>query len=114
MFVVPIILLSLSLISGEVAGFFLGTNAAYLLIIRKGLPEDTGSKKQRVLRVFISLMIIGLSSLVLDIGFGALGMAGYPGITLIEFLNSFIPAFTIWISVSICVKLNLYRRICLE
>ncbi|MPN55975.1 hypothetical protein SDC9_203659 [bioreactor metagenome] len=112
MFVVPLILLSLSLISGEVAGFFLGTNAAYLLIIRKGLPEDTGSKGKRVLRVFITLIIFGLTTLVLDIGFDTLGMAGYTGIILIEFLKSFFPAFTIWISVNICVKLNLYRRVC--
>lgn len=110
MFVVPVVLISLSLISGEVAGFFLGTNAAYLLIIRKGLPEDTGSKGQRVLRVFITLMIFGLSALVLDSGFTVIGIAGYPEDTLVEFLKSFIPAFTIWISVSICVKLGLYNR----
>ncbi|WP_410507197.1 phosphatase PAP2 family protein [Methanosarcina hadiensis] len=110
MFVVPVILLSLSLISGEVAGFFLGTNAAYLLIIRKGLPEDTGSKEQRALRVLITLLIFGLSSLVLDIGFDSMGMAGYSGTTFIEFLKSFIPAFTIWISVNTCVKLGLYYR----
>ncbi|MDQ1274931.1 MAG: hypothetical protein QG610_504 [Euryarchaeota archaeon] len=113
MFVVPIVLLSLSLISGEVAGFFLGTNAAYILIIRKGLPEDAGSKAQRALRVFITLLMFGLSSLVLDIGFGAIGTADYPE-TLIEFLKSFVPAFTIWISTVICMKLGLYRRACKE
>lgn len=110
MFVVPIILLFLSLISGEVAGFFLGTNAAYLLIIRNGLSEDAGSTGQRALRVFITLIIFGLSSLVLSIGFDAIGTAGYPGNTLIEFLKSFVPAFTIWISAGVCMKLGLYRR----
>lgn len=112
MFIVPVILLSLSLISGEVAGFFLGTNAAYILIIRKGIPEDSGSTEQRALRVFLTLMIFGLSSLVLDTGFDFLGTA--PGITLIEFLKSFVPAFTIWVSVNICMKLGLYRRTCTE
>lgn len=109
MFAVPVVFVSLSLISGEVAGFFLGTNTAYLLIIRKGLPEDEGSTGQRALRVFITLMMFGLSALVLDAGFGIIGIAGYPDDTLIEFLKSFIPAFTIWISVSICIKLGLYN-----
>jgi membrane-associated phospholipid phosphatase len=114
MFVVPIVFISLSLISGELAGFFLGINTAYLLIIRKGLPEDAGSAGQRALRVFITLMIFGLSTFVLDTGFDVLGTAGYPGITIIEFLKSFIPALSIWVSVSICMKLDLYRRTCTE
>ncbi len=115
MFAVPIILTALSLVSGEVAGFFLGTNTAYILIIRKGLPEDTGSMKQRALRAFITLIMFGLSALVLDIGFDiTTGTASYPGATLIEFLKAFIPAFTIWISVSVCTKLDLYRRTCTE
>ena len=117
MFAFPAILLSLSLVSGEVAGFFMGTNAAYLLIIRKGLPEDTGSRKQRALRVFITLIMFGLSTLILNIGFNILDMgfnvidtSGYPVTLIADFLRSFIPAFTIWISVNICVKLGLYRR----
>lgn len=112
MFVVPVILLSLSLISGEVAGFFLGTNTAYILIIRKGLPDDSGSTEQRAIRVLITLMIFGLSSFVLSTGFDFLGTA--PGITLIEFLKSFVPAFTIWVSVNICMRFGLYRRTCTE
>ncbi|HOW16025.1 phosphatase PAP2 family protein [Methanosarcina sp.] len=114
MFVVPVILFSMSFISGEAAGFFLGTNAAYILIIKKGLPEDSGSTEQRALRVLITLMIFGLSSLVLDTGFGIPGIAAYFGITLIEFLKSFVPAFTIWVSVNICMRLGLYRRTCTE
>jgi len=38
MFVIPIIFIALSLVSADVAGVFLGTNVAYLLIIRKGNP----------------------------------------------------------------------------
>lgn len=108
MFVVPAILTSLSLVSGEVAGFLLGTNVAYLLIIRGGLPEDTGSTGQRVLRTFIALIMFGLSALILNAGFDFIGTAGYHGIKLFEFLGAFIPASTIWISVRICEKLDLY------
>ncbi|MHC1754968.1 MAG: phosphatase PAP2 family protein [Methanosarcina sp.] len=110
MFVIPVLLIALSLVSGEVAGFFLGTNTAYLLIIRKGLPEDTGDAGQRATRVFIALMLFGVSTLVLDAGFATVSTASYPGTTFIEFLKSFIPAFTIWVSVSICMKLDLYGR----
>jgi membrane-associated phospholipid phosphatase len=110
MFVIPALLTALSLVSGEVAGFFLGTNTAYLLIIQKGLPEDAGDAGQRATRVFIALMLFGVSSLVLDAGFDTAGTASYLGTTFIEFLESFIPAFTIWVSVSICMKLNLYGK----
>lgn len=110
MFVVPVLLTTLSLVSGEVAGFLLGTNTAYLLIIRKGLPKDTGDAGQRATRVFIALMLFGVSTLVLDVGFVTVGTASYPGVTLIEFLKAFIPALTIWVSAAICTKLDLYGR----
>jgi len=110
MFVVPVLFASLSLVSGEVAGFFLGANTAYLLIIRKGLPEDVGDTGQRVTRVFIALMLFGVSTLVLDVGFAAVGTASSLEATLTEFLKAFIPALTIWVSASICTKLDLYGR----
>ncbi|AKB79352.1 Membrane-associated phospholipid phosphatase [Methanosarcina horonobensis HB-1 = JCM 15518] len=114
MFAVPILLASLSLISGEVAGFFFGTNTAYLIIIRKGLPKDTGSTEKRALRVFITLILFGLSTFVLDAGFDIIGKVGYPETTYVEFLKVFIPASTIWISISICTKLDLYGMTCTE
>lgn len=110
MFVIPVLLMTLSLISGEAAGFSLGTNTAYLLIIRKGLPENSGNAGQRALRVFITLMLFGASSFVLGAGLDLASSAAYFGIMLTEFLKAFIPAFTIWISVSICSKLDLYGR----
>lgn len=110
MFAVPVILLSLSLISGEAAGFFLGTNTAYLLIIRKGLPENSGSREQRAFRVLLTLMIFGFSTYVLNTGFDILGTGKCLGVTLIEFIKSFVPALSIWVSVSICMKLGLYTR----
>ncbi|AKB19855.1 MULTISPECIES: phosphatase PAP2 family protein [unclassified Methanosarcina] len=110
MFVVPVLFASLSLVSGEVAGFFLGANTAYLLIIRKGFPEDAGDTGQRATRVFIALMLFGVSTLVLDIGFATVETSISPGATLIEFLKAFIPALTIWVSAGICTKLDLYGR----
>lgn len=110
MFVVPPVLTALSLISADVAGFFLGTNAAYVLIIRKGLPDDAGSVEQRVLRITTALLLFGVSSFILDVGFDTLETTAYFSFKLIEFLEAFIPASTIWVSVVVCTKLNLYRR----
>lgn len=109
-FVILPVLTALSLVSAEAAGFFLGTNAAYILIIRKGLPDDTGSAEQRVMRVFIALLLFGVSSSVLAVGFDTIEATGYLSFKLIEFLEAFIPASTIWISAVVCTKLNLYRR----
>jgi membrane-associated phospholipid phosphatase len=110
MFIVPSVLTALSFISFDVAGFFLGTNAAYILIIRNGLPDDSGSIEQRVLRILIALFLFGISSLIIDIGFENIETTAYFGFKYIEFLKTFIPAFTIWITVAICTKFNLYQK----
>ncbi|WP_292381352.1 phosphatase PAP2 family protein [Methanosarcina sp. UBA289] len=110
LFVIPPVLTALSLISADVAGFFLGTNAAYVLIIRKGLPNDEGSVEQRVLRIATALLLFGVSSFILGVGFETLETTAYFSFKLIEFLEAFIPASTIWVSVVVCTKLNLYRR----
>ncbi len=110
MFVIPIIFIALSLISADVAGVFLGTNVAYVLIIRKGIPDDTGSVAQRATRVFIALLLLGVSSLILDFWFKTAGTTNYLQFTLIGFLKTFIPASTIWASVAICKKFDLYKR----
>jgi len=110
MFVIPIIFIALSLISADVAGVFLGTNVAYVLIIRKGIPDDTGGVAQRATRVFIALLLLGVSSLILNFWFKTAGATNYLKFTLIGFLKTFIPASTIWASVAVCTKLNLYRR----
>ena len=109
MFVIPIVFIALSLISADVAGVFLGTNVAYVLIIRKGIPEDTGSVAQRATRVFIALLLLGVSALILDFWFKTAGETNYLQFTLIGFLKTFIPASTIWASVVVCTKLDLYK-----
>ena len=110
LFAVPPVLTALSLISADVAGFFLGTNVAYVLILRKGLPYDTGSAEQKVLRVFIALLLFGISSLILAVGFDTIETTANFSFKFIEFLKTFIPASTIWVSVVVCTKLNLYKR----
>lgn len=110
MFAIPIVLTALSLISATVAGLYFGTNIAYLLIVRKGIPDDAGSTAQRAARVLIALLLFGISSLILDFWFKPVGTINYLQFTLTGFLKTFIPASTVWISVAICTKLGLYKR----
>lgn len=110
MFVIPILLTALSLVTADITGLFIGTNLAYILILRKGIPDDTGSAAQRATRVFIALLIFGAASLLFDAGLQTAGTIDYLHFTLIEFFKTFIPSFTIWISVAVCTKLGLYRR----
>jgi hypothetical protein len=110
MFVIPILLTAFSLVSATVAGVYFGTNVAYLLIVRKEIPDDAGSTAQRAARVFIALLLLGISSLILDFWFKTAGTINYLQYTLIGFLKTFIPASTIWASVTVCTKLGLYKR----
>jgi membrane-associated phospholipid phosphatase len=109
MFVIPIIFIALSLVDANVAGLFLGMNVAYLLIIRKGIPDDTGNIAQRSARVFIALLLFVVASHLLGFWFKVAGMTNNLQFTIL-FLENLIPAITIWISVAVCSKLNLYRR----
>lgn len=112
MFVLPVLLTALSLLSFDAAGFFLGTNLAYVLIIRNGIPYDTGSPMQRTFRAFIALILFGISFILLNCMFETAGPINYLDFTFTEFLKSFIPSLTIWISVLVCTKLGLYMRKC--
>lgn len=110
MFVIPVLLTALSLVSATVAGLYFGANFAYLLIVRKGIPDNAGSMAQRAARVFVALLLLGISSLILDFWFKPVGTINYLQFTLTGFLKTFIPASTVWASVVICTKLGLYNR----
>jgi len=47
-------------------GFFVGMNVAYILMLRRRVPEDTGSTKQRATRAFIALLLFELSKITLE------------------------------------------------
>ena len=42
--------------------------------------------------------------------FETAGTINYFNFTYTEFLKTFIPSFTIWVSVVVCTKLGLYKR----
>lgn len=110
MFIVPLFFAAYSLVSADVAGLFLGTNLAYLLIVHEGFPNDSAGILQRIIRVFIALFFFGISSLIFGVGFELAGMTNYLNFTLLGFLKTFFPASTIWLSMEICRKLGLYGK----
>jgi membrane-associated phospholipid phosphatase len=110
MFAIPLFFAAHSLISADIAGIFLGTNFAYLLIVSKGFPNDTAGTSQRVTRVLIALFLFGISSLIFGVGFEVTGMTNYLNFTLLGFLKTFFPASTIWLSMEICKMLDLYTK----
>jgi hypothetical protein len=51
-----------------------------------------------------------VSKIILDCLFGTAGTTNCHQFILIDFLKTFIPVSTIWVSVVICTKLNLYQK----
>ncbi|MDD3041389.1 MAG: phosphatase PAP2 family protein [Methanosarcinaceae archaeon] len=115
MFVLPPGLAAAALIGPDVAGYLLGTNAAYLLVIRKGLPDDCGSFGKRAFRALIALLNFAMASGLVALGSYGLGAPGLSGTVilgpdLLEFTEAFLPAGTVWVSVEICSSLGLYGK----
>jgi len=118
MFVIPMfIVLSLVLLQRSnirdlfgIIGYVFGMNVAYLLIIRNGIPNDIGNAAQRATRAFIALLLFEVSPKIMEYLFCIAGKTNCRGFILTDFVKTFIPIFTIWVSVVICTKLNLYRK----
>lgn len=110
MFIVPLLLTASALIGPDLAGYLTGTNAAYLLVIRKGLPGDAGSRGKRISRVLVALLNFAAAALITAVAIDITGAASLLGSDIIEFAEAFVPASTIWISVEICFRLGLYGK----
>jgi len=110
MFIVPLLLAAASLIGPDVAGYLTGTNVAYLLIIRKRLPNDAGSRGKRVSRILVALMNFAAAAFITAAAIDITGAASSLGPDIIEFAEAFVPAFTVWVSVETCFRLGLYRK----
>ncbi len=108
MFVLPLLLVIFSMIPAHFAGFFVGLNAAFALLLRQGLPEDSGSLPVRAARV-----LIGTAMFLL------LNWAFQQGLARLDILSGSWPRFfstglgcflTLWLSVRLCLRLGLYRK----
>ncbi|MCQ1537238.1 phosphatase PAP2 family protein [Methanosarcina sp. KYL-1] len=110
MFIVPLLLAASSMIGHDVAGFLMGTNAAYILVVRKGIPDDSGTAGQRTTRAMMALLTFATAAAMLAAGINAAGIENSLNPGVIEFAEAFIPATTVWVSVIICSRLGLYGK----
>jgi membrane-associated phospholipid phosphatase len=108
MFVLPLLLMVFSAVSPASAGFFIGLNAAFTLIMRQGPPSDGGSLPVRSARVLLG----GLIFLLLNwgLGWGLAWLDILPG-SLPVFVSTGLGCFlTFWISVQLFLRLGLYQK----
>lgn len=108
MFILPLLLVASKVIPPASAGFFIGLNAAFTLILQQGPPADSGSLPVRAARVLLGGLIFLLLNRVL-----AWGLAWFdssPGswpILISAGLGCFL---TFWLSVQLCLRLGLYKK----
>ncbi len=109
LFGLPLLLAAFSLVSMTFTGLYVGMNAAYLLLSRRGLPDDAGSPMARLARVLLggvifSLLAAGLRRIVVLIP----ALAGAPwGRFLAAALSTFL---CFWLGMELYLRLGLYRR----
>lgn len=109
LFVLPLLLVLFSLFNAMFAGFFIGLNAAFTLVLRSGLPDDKGSLVTRLARVVLGLLLFWLFGLALHLAITLLPeVAGSPwGSFLAAGLGTFL---TIWGGLKLFLRLGLYRK----
>jgi len=108
MFVLPLLLVLLSMIPASFAGFFIGMNAAFALILRRDPPADGGSLAVRTARVVIGGSIFLLLDWSLWHGLVRLdlGSGSWP-----LFFSTGLGCFlTFWLTVRLCQRLGLYKK----
>lgn len=109
LFGLPLLLAAFSLVSMTFTGLYVGMNAAYLLLARRGLPDDAGSLPVRLARVLLggaifSLLAAGLRRIVVLIP----ALAGAPwGRFLAAALATFL---CFWLGMELYLRLGLYRK----
>ena len=108
MFILPLLLAIFSAIPAAFAGFFIGLNAAFTLILRQGLPEDGGSLPVRAARVLLGGLIFLLLNWALRQGLARLHISsGSWSIFISTGLGCFL---TFWGSVKILLRLGFYKK----
>jgi membrane-associated phospholipid phosphatase len=108
MFIVPLLLVVFSVIPAPFAGFFVGLNAAFTLILRQGPPADSGLLPTRAARVLLGALIFLPLNWALRQGLAWLQI---PQGTWPLFISTVLVSFlTFWFSVRLCLRLGLYRK----
>jgi membrane-associated phospholipid phosphatase len=108
MFILPMLLVIFSAIPAAFAGFFIGLNAAFTLILRQGPPDDSGSLPVRVARVLLGGLIFLLLNWALRQGLAWLDIStGSWSIFISTGLGCFL---CFWLSVQLCLRLGFYKK----
>ncbi len=104
----PILLLVIPKISHEVAAAFLGLNIGFLLVWKKGLPDDEGTIWQRIARALLAIVVFVLADQALE-RVSQLLFQPMPG--AVTFVANSLPILLcIWGSTELCIKLHLFQR----
>ncbi len=86
------------------AGNLLGLNIGFMLLSIKGLPLDAGTFLQKILRIFIAIVLFFGSNLILK----SIGMDDIP---TLEFIRAIIVSFiVIYVTVMLGIKFRIYKR----
>jgi membrane-associated phospholipid phosphatase len=108
MCIFPFLILIVPGINHEVVAALLGLNIGFLLVWRRGIPEDKGTIWQRIARILLALAVYALADQIS----GRLSQFLLPVVPgLIEFTqNALTSFFLLWGSTALCIKLGLYRQ----
>jgi membrane-associated phospholipid phosphatase len=105
--ILPLLLLGLSFIESDQAGYVVGLDSAFVMLVRKGLPANGGRRFQRIARVLLVAFLFLMAALVLRAGGSLVGIDGSN--PAIRFSQAAIPSFlAFWAGVLLCDKLRLY------
>lgn len=109
LFILPVLLVLLSLFNPMFAGFFVGMNAAFTLALRSGLPTDKNSPAARLARVLLGSLLFWLLSLALGLAFARVpAVAGSPWAS---FLTAGLGTFlSVWGGIKLLLLLGLYKK----
>jgi len=109
LFGLPLLLTIFSLVNVTFAGFYIGLNAAFILALRSGLPEDRAPLPVRLARVLLGGLFFWLLNLALRLATELLPAAADPAWA--RFLAAALGTFlTLWGSLHIFQRLGLYRK----
>jgi len=110
MFILPLCLTLYSAdLFGDGAGYLIGANSALLLVLSKGMPEESGTLLQRLLRVLLGAILFFSMKEIMDgmIELFHLGEIGF----FEDFLSAAIPTFTSFAgTILVGYKIKLYQK----
>jgi membrane-associated phospholipid phosphatase len=108
MFILPVALFIFSALSATLAGFFIGLNAAFTLILKQGPLDESGSLPVRAARALLGCLIFLLLNQALQQGLSWLDLSRGPWPT---FITSGLGCFmSLWICVRLFLRLGLYKK----